>query len=61
MTEVLVPLFAVPSPDQSYPETWMDGLPSWQQFYLFFFFFLSFGHPEPYGVPRPGIRSEPQF
>ena len=26
------------------------------QRYLFFFFF--FGHPAPYGVPRPGIKSK---
>ena len=28
---------------------------------VFFFLFFSFGHLVAYGIPRPGIRSEPQF
>ena len=29
--------------------------------YSFIYLFLFFGRPAAYGVPRPGIRSEPQF
>ena len=29
--------------------------------FVIFVFFLFFGHPKAYGVPRSGIRSEPQL
>ena len=30
-------------------------------FFFYLFIYLFFGHPAAYGVPRPGIRSEPKL